>query len=374
VKGQAHFAANVTEAMHLFDQLLFNKSFLVTYIHVCESSASFTPKDRLNLASLLTLSLKSNLPYFYSIIKLLLTDLIAHTFNSTASAKHPGLFAANSSLIEPLLANWLAMFMHDFHKDTQCGAHLFRLVKAVKYYLDMAPCDQQTHQSPHSLSEHSLLGEPVHFTVVYVNVVNQCQATPGGQATSVQVCRVLDMDTVAQAKEKILEYLYRANMALKPSSGLVDLELCLILLNSNNNSMEATTLNSLSKQQQHTTTLITLKETEEELIGASSIDLQMPKRLLTLKDYNIQNGAFINICFKPCYVQQQQQSNHVYMSTLSMSNEYQIYAANERIDKKLASPPILPPQFHANRYHIVKPQQGKALKIYFLSVRVPLFF
>jgi len=123
--------------------------------------------------------------------------------------------------------------------------------------------------------------------------------------------------------------------------------------------MDVNTLNSMSKQQQqHTTTLITLKETEEELIGTSSIDLQLPKRLLTLKDYNIQNGSFINVCFKASYAQQEKNSQHVYMSTLSMSNEYQIYAANERIDKKLPSPPMLPPLFQTNRYHIVKPQLG----------------
>lgn len=178
------------------------------------------------------------------------------------------------------------------------------------------------------------------------------------QATSVQVCRVLDMDTIAQAKDKILEYLYKVNSNLRPSSVHVDLELCLILLNSQNNSIDTNTLGSQANQ--HSTTLITLKETEEELIGTSNIDLQMPKRLLTLRDYNIQNGSFINVCFKQSYTQLQQcqNSGHVYMSTLSIGNEYQIYAGNERVDKKTACPPMLPPSLQANRYHIVKPQQG----------------
>lgn len=359
--NSTQFSANVTEAMQLFDQLLHNKSFLLTFIQVCETSHSFQEKDRCNLASLLTMGLRNNLPYFYSIIKVLLSDFLANSFDSPEKSKK-GLFCSNERIIEPLLTNWLAIFMHDFQKDTQCATHLFRLSKAMKFYLDMAPCDQQTQQACHSLSEDKLLREPVQFSVIYVNVVNQChpQTNNHNQANSVQICRVLDMDTVQQAKEKILEHLYKNNSSLKPASLNVDLELCLILLNSNNNSIDANTLNSLSKQQ-HTTTLITLKETEEELIGntgSNNVDLQLPKRLLTLKDYNIQNGSFINLTFKAAYVQQQQQiqqNQHVYMSTLSMNNEYQVYAAGERTDYKVPNPPQLP-IFHANRYHIVKSQ------------------
>lgn len=356
--------------MQLFDQLLHNKSFLLTFIQVCDSSRAFASKDRCQMASLLTLGLRNNLPYFYSIIKMLLSEFLASSFNNKSNTTKTGgnLFRGNESIVEPLLTNWIGMFMHDFQKDTQCATHLYRLSKAVKFYLDMAPCDQQTQQGVHSLSEEKLLKDQVQFATIYVNVVNQCHMNnPTGtnsnqSANPVQICRVLDMDTVQQAKEKILDYLYKHSSALRPASAQVDLELCLILLN--NASMDAGTLNgnTLNKQQT-TTTLVTLKETEEELIGTANmntVDLQLPKRLLTLKDYNIQNGSFINLTFKQSFIQQQQgqsrDSQHVYMSTLSMTNEYQIYAAGER--NKSPNPPQLPAVFTANRYHLVKPQQS----------------
>ena len=367
----AQFSANVIEAMQLFDQLLHNKSFLLTFIQVCDSSRVFAIKDRCHMASLLTLGLKNNLPYFYSIIKMLLSDFLANSFNNKSDAPKAGnLFCANESLVEPLLTNWIGMFMHDFQKDTQCATHLYRLTKAIKFYLDMAPCDQQTQQGVHSLSEEKLLKEPVHFATIYVNVVNQCHMnTPNGtncqSGNPVQICRVLDLDTVQQAKEKILDYLYKHSSALKPASAHVDLELCLILLN--NASLDVGTLggNTLNKQQT-TTTLVALKETEEELIGTGNMnnaDLQLPKRLLTLKDYNIQNGSFINLTFKQGFIQQQAQtrdSQHVYMSTLSMTNEYQIYAAGERKSPNL---PQLPHVFTASRYHLVRPLKYPTNKV-----------
>ena len=359
------FSNNVVEAMQLFDQLLHNKHFLLTFIQVYEqqtqSQSPSSLKDRTRLASLLTVGLKDNLPYFYSILKLLLADLIAASFGA-GGKRGKGLFGSNESLAEPLLANWLAMFMHDFQKDTQCATHLYRLVKVIKFYLEMGPCDQQTQQATHSLSEERLLKEALQYQTIYINVVNQC-VTSGNSAaspnTSVQICRLIDLDTVQQAKEKILDYLYKANVTMKPAASQVDLELCLILLN---NSVDMQTGNSLGKQQQqHTTTLITLKETEEELIG-NCHDFNSAKRLLTLKDYNIQNGSFVNMCFKQNYVMQQQQqqqgNQHVYMSTLSINNEYQIYASTQQQQSRSGLNPPQPPPLSSvqtNRFHLVKP-------------------
>lgn len=150
--------------------------------------------------------------------------------------------------------------------------------------------------------------------------------------------------------------MYKTKPSLKPVTSQIDLELCLILLNSNTNTLDTNQQQQPPQQPQPTTTLITLKETEEELIGTTNTELQLPKRLLTLKDYNIQNGSFINLTYKPSILQQHQQSQqHVYMSTLSMNNEYQIYAASERNSKPTQQPPLPPPIFQTNRYHLVKP-------------------
>jgi len=350
---------HIGEAMQLFDQLLHNKTFLLTFIQVCEenSSSTFTLKDRCHLASLLTIGLKDNLPYFYSIIKTLLSDYIAKSFSPLGNHndnvnKSKLLFRTNESLIEPLLTNWLSMFMYDFQKDTQCATHLYRLVKVIKFYLDMGPCDEQTHQAANTLNEERLLNEPVPFQTIYVNVVNKCHVSSLSTAT-VQICRLLDCDTINQTKEKIIDHLYKSNRSLAPTIKDVDLELCLLILNQDP-----------QQQQKHTTTVIILRETEEELIAGNNSINQVTsglKRLLTLKDYNIQNGSFINICQKQSVSpqtlqqQQQQQQQHVYMSTLSMNNEYLIYASNQQ---KPSPPNVSPPPLitnQANRYHLVKP-------------------
>jgi hypothetical protein len=348
---------HVGEAMQLFDQLLHNKTFLLTFIQVCEENSTFTLKDRCHLASLLTICLRDNLPYFYSIVKCLLADYIAQSFSPThCNNKNMNrsklLFRSNESLIEPLLTNWISMFMFDFQKDTQCATHLYRLVKVIKFYLDMGPCDEQTQQATNTLNEERLLKEFIQFQPVYVNIVNKLTATTiSNTTTTVQICRLLDCDTLNQAKEKILDHLFKKNRTLAPAINNIDLELCLLIVN---------------QDQQQQTTVITLKDTEEELLMATNQQQQPQlvttnglKRLLTLKDYNIQNGAFINICIKQ-YHQQQQQQQHVYMSTLSMNNEYSIYASNQ--SQKPPVPPIVsPPPLLTNqsqRFHIVRPSSA----------------
>jgi hypothetical protein len=171
-----------------------------------------------------------------------------------------------------------------------------------------------------------------------------------------------------------VNYLYKTSGLTKPGLDQIDLELCLVLLNSNTNTLDPSQAQLTQQQQQQqqqqtaTTTLITLKETEEELIGTqNTVELQqLPKRLLTLKYYNIQNGSFVNLCYKPSVLQQQQQSQHVYMSTLSMGNEYSIYAAGSDRYRTMqpaggpspsppAPPPPPPQMFQMNRYHLVRP-------------------
>jgi plexin A len=346
--------SGVVEAMQLFDQLIHNKTFLLTFVQVCEQeeTASFTLKDKCHFASLLILGLKDNLPYLYSIIKSLLSDYISNCFqqhqstqNTTKSNLRRGklLFRSNESLVEPLLTNWLGMFMYDFQRDTQSATHLYRLVKSVKFYLEMGPCDQQTQQAQNTLSEHVLLKETLSYQTIYINIVNQC-VSQQSSTTSVQICPLLDCDTVQQAKEKILNFLFKQQQILnKPKPCDVDLELCLILIQ-----------NDQIDQEQ--STIITLKETEDELLTNSLSQDNQPKRLLTLKDYNIQNGSFINLTYKKQQIAAAGDPQNVYQS---MNNEYSLYGGGgsgyNTISRKplvpLVPPPQIPPQ--KNRYHLV---------------------
>lgn len=362
---------NVGEAMHLFDQLIHNKNFLLTFINVCEQQpSSFTLKDKLSMASLLMLGLKDNLPYLYSIIKSLLSDYIRTSFKAPNSkvlnSKPKLLFRTNESLIEPLLSNWISMFMYDFQRDTQCSMHLYRLVKSIKSYTDMGPCDQVKQLAFNSLNEERLLNDSsMHFQIIYVNIViNQCLlSNPSNK--SLYICPLIDCDSIHQAKEKIIDYIFKSsnlsqfNLNSRPTVKDIDLELCLILIPNEQSTNQA---------QNQQTTLITLKETEDELIGTDCSLTQSNnkfKRLLALKDYNIQNGSFINLSFKQQIISiqhGQDHQQHVYMSTMSMNNEYVLYASNTLVSKK-QSPlplPLVPPPSLPNRYHLVKPCQSES--------------
>lgn len=358
-KQQFMSYGNVGEAMQLFDQLIHNKNFLLTFLNVCEQQTStFTLKDKINMASLLILSLKDNLPYLYSIIKCLLSEYISVSFKQKLNSKQKILFRTNESLIEPLLTNWISMFMYDFQRDTQCAMHLYRLVKSIKFYLDMGPCDQVKQLALNSLNEDKLLTDlGVHYQIIYANIViNQCLlSNPSNK--SLYVCPLCDCDTILQAKEKILDYIFKPtnlaqfNLSSKPTLRDIDLELCLILIPSDQSTQQ--------------TTLITLKETKDELIGSDTGTENQFKRLLTLKDYNIQNGSFINLSFKNSQLIQptKEQQQHVYMSTMSMNNEYLLYASNTLIrqntnprTKQTPLPlPLVPPPPLPNRYHLIAP-------------------
>ena len=210
--------------------------------------------------------------------------------------------------------------MYDFQRDTQSATHLYRLVKVIKFYTDMGPCDQQTQQAAHTLSEERLLKEHVTYQAIYVNVVNQCQILSPPSQTSVQICPLLDCDTVQQAKEKIVSFIFKG--AIRPAVRDVELELCLLVLQNEEQ----------LQQQQQQTTVITLRDTEDELIATTQPHMESSgcTRLLTLKDYNIQNGSFINLAYKSSLQSSQQQQllnqNHVYQS---MNNEYSLYGTGQ---------------------------------------------
>ncbi|CAF0765273.1 unnamed protein product [Brachionus calyciflorus] len=340
---------NIGEAMHLFDQLIHNKNFLLTFITVCENQKdSFNPKERNNFSSLLILALKDNLQFLYSIIKTLLSE---HIKNNLAAKK--ALFRGNESLIEPLINNFIAMFMYDYQRDSQSALHLYRLVKSIKSFLNMGPCDQIKNSALNSLNEDTLLNDKliVGYQLIYVNVVLNPNILSSPNNKNLYIVPLIDSDTIQQSKNKIIDFVFKKsnmnqfNLIQVPNCGDIDLELCLILIP-----------NTDSTQQQ--TTLITLKETEDELINTDSLNSNQFKRLLTLKEYNIQNGSFINLNFKNSLIQQSQKDNHVYMSTMSMNNEYVLYASNTIKPGPL---PLGPPPVAPNRYHLIKPSSDNYL-------------
>ena len=429
------------EAMALFDQLLHTKSFLLTFVHVCDREAS-SGRDKQRLAALLTLALRDNLPYMYTVIRALVSELIATharqmSTSCSASSKNKnkknkkksessssssqslwtlfrcGADAERASVAELMLANWLAMFMHDTAASPHIAACLYRLNRAVKHYVcDMGACDQQAQRAAHSLAATHVLDDEqlasvvssgAVTTTIYVNVVVL--------SARVHVCRLVACDTIAQAKQKIVDAVYSSchyTASTRPHVRQVELELCLLLLNNNNNNNNNNNQQQQQADNKHeaTTTTVLLKETEDELMSLVSLPANASStqsegsrvvRLLTLNDYNIQNGSFLNLILKNDSTQQQQQQQqqqqkqqqqqqqqqqqhqqHVYASTLSMNNEYVVYASPSSTDLAAAAaaaansasqrlppappppPPPLPtlpplPASNTVRYHLIRP-------------------
>ena len=140
-----------------------------TFIQVCESQKdTFGSKERQSFSALLILALKDNLHFLYSIIKTLLSEHIKSGLGSNR-----GIFRGNENLVEPLLNNFIALFMYDYQRDSQTAVHLYRLIKSIKSFNQMGPCDQIKGLSLNSLNEDTLLDEKLinGFDLIYVNIV-----------------------------------------------------------------------------------------------------------------------------------------------------------------------------------------------------------
>lgn len=64
------------KGLRLFGQLIMNKTFLLLFVRTLESNRYFSMRDRVNVASLIMVTLQSKMEYCTDILKTLLADLI----------------------------------------------------------------------------------------------------------------------------------------------------------------------------------------------------------------------------------------------------------------------------------------------------------
>lgn len=64
------------KGLRLFGQLVMNKTFLLLFVRTLESNRYFSMRDRVNVASLIMVTLQSKMEYCTDILKTLLADLI----------------------------------------------------------------------------------------------------------------------------------------------------------------------------------------------------------------------------------------------------------------------------------------------------------
>lgn len=200
------------KGLRLFAQLIMNKTFLLLFIRTLESNRYFSMRERVNVASLIMVTLQSKLEYCTDILKTLLGDLIEKCIEGKS---HPKLLLRRTeSVAEKMLSAWFTFLLYKFLKEC-AGEPLYMLFRAVKGQVDKGPVDACTHEARYSLSEEKLIRQSIDFRPMTVNAsiiqqpifCNNLDMLPS-HTENVSV-KVLDCDTIGQVKEKCLETIYR---------------------------------------------------------------------------------------------------------------------------------------------------------------------
>ncbi|XP_063706809.1 plexin-A4 isoform X3 [Culicoides brevitarsis] len=201
------------KGLRLFGQLIMNKTFLLLFIRTLESNRYFSMRERVNVASLIMVTLQSKLEYCTDILKTLLAELIEKCIDGKS---HPKLLLRRTeSVAEKMLSAWFTFLLFKFLKEC-AGEPLYMLFRAVKGQVDKGPVDAITHEARYSLSEEKLIRQLIEFKVytVYASMTqppifgNNMEMVPT-HTENIPV-KVLDCDTISQVKEKCLDTIYRA--------------------------------------------------------------------------------------------------------------------------------------------------------------------
>lgn len=167
------------KGLRLFGQLIMNKTFLLLFIRTLESNRYFSMRDRsvkcfyclflylklrfgyrVNVASLIMVTLQSKMEYCTDILKTLLAELIEKCMEGKS---HPKLLLRRTeSVAEKMLSAWFTFLLYKFLREC-AGDPLFLLFRAVKQQVDKGPVDAITSEARYSLSEEKLIRQSIDF-------------------------------------------------------------------------------------------------------------------------------------------------------------------------------------------------------------------
>ncbi|XP_048252946.1 plexin-A2-like isoform X3 [Haliotis rufescens] len=319
---------DVERGLALFFQLMSNKTFLLIFIRTLESSKTFQLRDRVNVASLITVALQTKMEYATDILKTLLADLIE---KSVEGKNHPKLLLRrNESVAEKMLTNWFSFLLYKFLKEC-AGEPLFMLYQAIKQQVSKGPVDSVTSEARYSLSEDKLIRQQINYKIMTLNVLDMDSYAEQKQTHTV---KVLDCDTISQIKEKILDAMYKnAPFSSRPAKEDLDLEwLC----------------HEKSRQ---------LILHDEDTSSKTESDC---KRLNTLNHYQVPDGAYVAIVPK---------QDSVYNSSIisDKSNKFDQMPFNRSppMSRTVISPQSVTVDFDNNGvkfYHLVRHHDTDAQK------------
>lgn len=210
------------KGLRQFGQLIMNKTFLLLFIRTLESNRYFSMRDRVNVASLIMVTLQSKMEYCTDILKTLLAELIEKCMEGKS---HPKLLLRRTeSVAEKMLSAWFTFLLYKFLREC-AGEPLYMLFRAVKQQVDKGPVDAITSEARYSLSEEKLIRQSIDFKPMTVYISISQQAVYVDHNTENVPVKVLDCDTISQVKEKALDAIYRATpYSQRPRKEDLDLE------------------------------------------------------------------------------------------------------------------------------------------------------
>lgn len=220
---------NFEKGLSLFGQLILNKTFLLLFIRTLESNRYFSMRDRVNVASLIMVTLQNRMEYCTDILKTLLANLIE---KSMESRSHPKLLLRRTeSVAERMLSSWFTFLLYKFLREC-AGEPLFLLYQAIKHQVNKGPVDVITSEARCSLSEEKLIRQSVDYksTTVHVSISPQTAylsgVDPNLQSDNLEIpVKVLDCDAISQVKEKAIDAIYKSTpYSQRPSPENLDIE------------------------------------------------------------------------------------------------------------------------------------------------------
>lgn len=204
--------ANLETGLRLFGQLMLNKTFLLLFIRTLESNRYFSMRDRVNVASLIMVTLQGKMEYCTDILKTLLAELIE---KSMESRSHPKLLLRRTeSVAEKMLSSWFTFLLYKFLREC-AGEPLFLMYQSIKHQVNKGPVDSITNEARCSLSEEKLIRQSIDYKpiTVFVSISTQTAYLSGVdlQTDNLETpVKVLDCDTISQVKEKAIDAIYKS--------------------------------------------------------------------------------------------------------------------------------------------------------------------
>ncbi|XP_077985100.1 plexin-B1-like [Glandiceps talaboti] len=284
-KSTVALKPNAIRGLKEFYTLLKKKEFVLVLIHTLEEQKGVSIKDRVNIGSLLTVALQSEkkMGYLTDILKTLLMEAAQ---SAVEDGKEKGMLRRTESIMEKLLTNWFILTLYGFLKDS-AGSSIFFLYKALKHQIEKGPVDFVTGFAKYSLTDDLLLKQNVEEVPLTINIVTEWD---GGSDLQI---KVLDIDTISQVKEKILEVMYKnTRYSRRPVVRDIDLE-----------------WRAGREGQGH----LTLQDQDQ-----TSEVKDNWKHLNTLKDYKVPDGAYMALVYKLKDVNVQSNVR----SPISLANQY----------------------------------------------------